>query len=173
VRGGENGSYRVVGIDPGLANLGLGAVEEERKQARLLGSVLLRTRSSDAGPVRLMALRDGVTAFLATHRPDAIVLEAQFFHRQKAVSFKVGQAFGIVLLCAADLGVPVFEYGPLQVKQALVGTGRADKGQVAFMVRALLEMPRQPSTDHEADALALALTHLQSRRLSAALTGRA
>lgn len=162
-----------MGIDPGLANLGLGAVEEERKQARLLGSLLLKTSSREAGPERLRALRDGVTAFLKAHRPDAIVLEAQFFHRQKDVSFKVGQAFGVVMLCAADLGVPVFEYGPLEVKQALVGTGRADKGQVAFMVRALLEMPRQPSTDHEADALALALTHLQSRRLRAAVNAHA
>lgn len=170
---GENGKYRVVGVDPGLANLGLGAVEEERKHARLLGSLLLRTSSRAAGPERLRSLRDGVTEFLTVHRPDALVLEAQFFHRQKAVSFKVGQAFGVVMLCAADLKVPVFEYGPLEVKQALVGTGRADKGQVAFMVRALLEMPRQPPTDHEADALALALTHLQSRRLSAFAHGPA
>lgn len=173
MRGGEGPTYRVVGVDPGLANLGLGAVEEERKRARLLGSVLLRTRSRDGGPERLSALRDGVTSFLTAHRPDALVLESQFFHRQKAVSFKVGQAFGVVMLCAADLGVPVFEYGPLEVKQALVGTGRADKHQVAFMVRALLELPRQPATDHEADALALALTHLQSRRLSVAANGRA
>lgn len=159
--------YRVVGIDPGLANLGLGAVEEERKQARLLGSTLLRTGSGDLAPKRLAALRDGVASFLSQHRPDAVAIESQYFHRQKATAFKVGQAYGVVLLCAADLGVPVFEYGPLEVKQALVGTGRASKGQVAFMVRALLELGRQPSTDHEADALALALTHLQSRRLGA------
>ncbi|HLV12626.1 MAG TPA: crossover junction endodeoxyribonuclease RuvC [Trueperaceae bacterium] len=166
-------AYRVVGVDPGLAHLGLGAVEEERRAARLLGSSLLTTSSRSSAPERLGALRDGVMAFLERHRPDALVIESQFFHRQKGTAFKVGQAFGVVMLCAADLGVPVHEYGPLEVKLALVGTGRADKGQVAFMVRALLELPRQPASDHEADALALALTHLQSRRLAAAARGHA
>ncbi len=164
--------YRVVGVDPGLAHLGLGAVEEARREARLLDSRLVKTSPSMSAPARLGALRDGVMAFLSEHRPDAVVLESQYFHRQKATSFKVGQAFGVVLLCAADLDLPVHEYGPLEVKQALVGTGRADKAQVGYMVRALLKLPRQPATDHEADALALALTHLQSRRLAAA-TGRA
>ncbi|HEX7039266.1 MAG TPA: crossover junction endodeoxyribonuclease RuvC [Trueperaceae bacterium] len=164
--------FRAVGVDPGLAHLGLGAVEEARPDARLLGSRLVTTSARLPASARLRALRDEVMAFLAEHRPDAVVLESQFFHRQKATSFKVGQAYGVVLLCAADLGLPVHEYGPLEVKQALVGTGRADKGQVAYMVRALLRLPRRPASDHEADALALALTHLQSRRL-AAVSGRA
>ena len=155
-------------MDPGLAHLGLGAVEEARKEARLLGSLLLTTSARLPTPQRLSEIRDGVQAFLAEHRPDALAVEAQFFHQQRGTSFKVGQAFGVVLLCAADMGLPVHEYGPLEVKQALVGTGRADKAQVAFMVRALLSLPRRPASDHEADALGLALTHLQSRRLAAA-----
>jgi len=155
-------------VDPGLAHLGLGAVEEARKDARLLGSRLLTTSARLPAPTRLRELRDGVMAFLVEHRPDAVAVESQYFHQQRGTSFKVGQAFGVVLLCAADLGLPVHEYGPLEVKQALVGSGRADKGQVAYMVRALLALPRRPASDHEADALALALTHLQSRRLAAA-----
>lgn len=158
-------TYRVVGVDPGLANLGMGAVEEAGKQPRLLDSQLLRTSPRMPQADRLRLIRDSVAAFIAAQRPDAVVIEGQFFHQQKAVAFKVGQAFGVVMLCAADLGVPVFEYGPLQVKQTLVGTGRADKAQVAYMVRALLTLPATPASDHVSDAIALALTHLQSRRI--------
>src|SRR5690606_23322572 len=111
-------AYRVVGIDPGLANLGLGAVEEARNEPRLLGSLLLKTSARDDQSSRLQAIRDQVDGFLELHRPDALAIEGQFFHHQRAAAFKVGQAFGVVMLCAADRGVPVFEYGPLQVKQA-------------------------------------------------------
>ncbi len=159
--------YRVVGIDPGLANLGLGAVEETRHDVRLLGSLLLKTPAREQHGVRLQSIRDQVDGFLKLHRPDALAIEGQYFHHQKAAAFKVGQAFGVVMLCAADLGVPVHEYGPLQVKQTLVGNGRADKAQVAYMVRALLGLTATPTVDHVSDALGLALTHLQSRRLAA------
>ena len=158
-------AYRVVGVDPGLANLGMGAVEEVGKQSRLLDALLLKTSPRTLQPERLRSIRDAVTAFLLDTMPQALVIEGQFFHHQKAAAFKVGQSFGVVMLCAADLGVPVFEYGPLQVKQTLVGTGRADKAQVAYMVRALLNLPKAPESDHVADAIALALTHLQSRRI--------
>ncbi len=96
----------------------------------------------------------------------ALAIEGQFFHHQRDVAFRVGQAVGVVLLAAAQRDLPVFEYGPMLVKQSLVGTGGAAKAQVAFMVRALLNLPKEPGTSHEADALALALTHLQSRRVS-------
>ena len=158
-------AYRVVGVDPGLANLGMGAVEEVGKQPRLLDALLLKTSPRTMQPERLRSIRDAVTAFLLDTMPQALVIEGQYFHHQKAAAFKVGQSFGVVMLCAADLGVPVFEYGPLQVKQTLVGTGRADKAQVAYMVRALLNLPKAPESDHVADAIALALTHLQSRRI--------
>lgn len=157
---------RVVGIDPGLANLGLGAVEEAGGEPRLLGSLLLKTSARDSSASRLLKLRLAVVEFLGQHRPQAIAVEGQFFHHQREVAFKVGQAVGIVLLSAAEAGVEVFEYGPLQVKQALVGSGRADKAQVAFMVRALLKLNATPASDHVADALALALTHLQHRRIA-------
>jgi len=161
----KSDTYRVVGVDPGLANLGMGAVEEVGKQPRLLDSLMLKTSSRTLQPERLRIIRDSVTAFMEAQRPHAVVIEGQFFHQQKAVAFKVGQAFGVVMLCAADLGVPVYEYGPLQVKQTLVGTGRADKAQVAYMVRALLALPAAPVSDHVTDAIALALTHLQARRI--------
>jgi len=169
VRGGSraegDSAFRVVGVDPGLANLGIGAIEEQRKEARLLGSLLIATKAGEEQGERLRKIRDQVQGFLELHRPDALAIEGQFFHHQKAAAFKVGQAFGVVRLCAADLGLPVFEYGPLKVKQALVGNGRADKAQVAYMVRALLKLGTTPTVNHVSDALALALTHLQSRRI--------
>ncbi|MEJ2288901.1 MAG: crossover junction endodeoxyribonuclease RuvC [Deinococcales bacterium] len=169
-RSPEARPYRVVGVDPGIANLGLGAIEEVRRDARLLASEVVRTRAADAQAERLLELRDAVAAFLDAHRPDALAIEGQFFHQQRDVSFRVGQAYGVVLLTAAERGVPVYEYGPMQVKQALVGTGRAQKAQVGFMVRALLGLDRAVANHHASDALALALTHLHSRRVSSRLT---
>lgn len=161
--------YRVVGVDPGIANLGLGAIEEARRDARLLASDVIRTSPREAQAARLLKLREAVAAFLDAHTPDALAIEGQFFHQQRDVSFRVGQAYGIVLLTAAERGVPVFEYGPMQVKQALVGTGRAQKAQVTFMVRALLGLERSLADHHASDALALALTHLHSRRMATQL----
>jgi crossover junction endodeoxyribonuclease RuvC len=155
----------VVGLDPGLANLGLGAVREEGRTPRWLGSRLVVTHSRSSQSDRLARIYDEVSGFFAQHRPDAVAIEGQYFHRQKDTAFKVGQAVGVVLLAAERLGVPVHEYGPMEVKQALVGTGRASKDQVAFMVRGLLELPAGPASHHVADALALALTHLSARRL--------
>ncbi len=162
----EAEAFRVVGIDPGIANLGLGAIEEVRREARLLGVEWVRTSSRRPQTERLVHLRDAVASFLDAHRPDAVAIEGQFFHHQRDVAFRVGQAFGLVIVAAADRGVPVFEYGPMQVKQALVGTGRAHKDQVGFMVRALLKLPATPDSHHVADALALALTHLHGRRVN-------
>lgn len=157
--------YRVVGVDPGIANLGLGAVEEIGRELRLLGSDLVRTSSRLPAASRLLSLSRAVSSFIDLHEPTAIAIEGQFFHHQRDVAFRVGQAVGVVLLAAAERDLPVFEYGPMSVKQALVGTGRASKAQVAFMVRALLHLPKEPGTSHEADAIALALTHIQSRRI--------
>lgn len=164
-RAASGAALRVIGVDPGLANLGLGAVEEDHPGARLLGSTLVTTSSRAAQAERLLALRAAFRDFLVTYRPHAVAIEGQYFHRQREVAFRVGQAVGVVLLTAAEADVPVFEYGPMQVKQALVGTGKADKAQVAYMVRALLSMSQTPASSHVADALALALTHLQSRRI--------
>lgn len=155
----------IVGIDPGLANLGLGAVREQRRQFACLASELVTTTSKQEAARRLQKIHEAVSAFLEQHQPDAIALEGQFFHHQRAAAFKVGQAVGVVLLAAAEQRIPVFEYGPLQVKQTLVGTGRADKQQVLFMVRGMLELPAGRVSHHVGDALALALTHLSFRRI--------
>lgn len=158
---------RVLGVDPGLANLGLGAIEEVRREAHLLGSTLITTSPRQDQSERLLTLRRELLAFIALHEPDVMAIEGQFLRRQPQTSFLVGQAVGVVLVTAAEVGLPTFEYGPEAVKRSLVGNGRADKAQVAFMVRALLKLTSVPEANHETDAIALALTHLHARRLGA------
>ena len=157
----------VVGLDPGLANLGLGAVREVGREVTCLGSQLVRTTPAQTQAERLETLYNAVSDFLKAHRPDILAVEGQYFHRQREVSFKVGQAFGVCLLAAEQQGIAVVEYGPMQVKQALVGSGRASKAQVSYMVRAMLGLRETPESHHVADALALALTHLSARQLQA------
>lgn len=157
---------RIVGVDPGLANLGLGAVESAGPRVRFLGCEVVRTRADREEGERLSAVFEATTAFLAAHAPVAVAIEDQFFGRQRQASSKVAQALGVVRLAAHRLGVPAFGYGPSQVKQALVGSGRADKDQVAYMVRALLGLATAPGDSHVSDALALALTHWSAHRVS-------
>jgi len=163
----DDSPLRVIGVDPGLANLGFGIVEEVRREARYVAGEVVTTGSRTPQPERLRRLRQEFLTLIEQHRPHAVAIEGQFFHHQREVAFKVGQAVGVLLVTAAEAGLPVHEYGPMQVKQALVGTGRAGKDQVAFMVRALLKLQATPGNAHVADALAIALTHLQSRRLLA------
>lgn len=149
----------VLGVDPGLANLGLGLVEGNSRRATHLHHVCINTRSDMAMPARLHILYQAVHELLRTHQPAAVAIEEQRLKKQADVSFKVGQAYGVVLLACAQANVAVHSYGPMQVKKALVGTGRADKEQVIYMVKASLGI-RELSNNHAADALALALTHL-------------
>jgi crossover junction endodeoxyribonuclease RuvC len=158
----------VMGIDPGLANLGLGVVREDGKTPVHLHSQTVQTSSTQTTPQRLAFIYQAVHQAFALHQPQALALEGQFFQAQHAMTaFKVGEAVGVVLLAAAEHGVPVFEYSPKAVKQALVGTGNASKEQVIYMVRATLALPTNPTSSHSADALALALAHLASRRVVA------
>ena len=165
VTSGRQENLIVVGLDPGLANLGLGAIRESGKEVTHLGSTLVRTSSRSEQAKRLATIYAEMTDFLKTHRPDVLAIEGQYFHRQRDVAFKVGQSLGVCLLVAQQQGVETVEYGPMQVKQALVGTGRASKAQVSYMVRAMLNLTQTPESHHVADALALALTHLSARQL--------
>lgn len=149
----------VLGIDPGLANLGLGLIEGDARRAKHLYHVCLTTESAWLMPRRLHYLHDEVTRLLGEYRPDAVAIEDQILRKQADVAFKVGQAFGVVQLACAQAGVPVHAYGPMQVKKTLVGAGRAEKEQVIYMVKAQLGI-RELFNNHAADALALALTHL-------------
>lgn len=156
---------RVLGIDPGLANLGLGVIEGDPRKAICLHHQTVVTPPKQDMSERLLVLFEATSALLAEFSPQAVAIEEQFLGRQAGTSFKVGQAFGVVLLACVQANVPVHGYGPMAVKQALVGTGRADKTQVIYMVKASLGL-RNLSNNHAADALALALTHLSSLHTS-------
>lgn len=163
------GGMIVLGIDPGLANLGIGLVEGDVRKARHLHHVCLTTESAWLMPRRLQYIHEEVSRLIAEYQPDAVAIEDQILRRQADVAFKVGQAFGVVQLACAQAGVPIHAYGPMQVKKSLVGAGRADKEQVIYMVKATLGI-RDLFNNHAADALALALTHLahQPMRTAAA-----
>ncbi len=154
-----------MGVDPGLANLGIGVVEGDGRRQHHLFHDCLRSDSQTPLADRLLAVHQAVGAALQRFSPDAVALEEQFLRRQADVAFKVGQACGVIELACAQAEVPVYRYGPMQVKSALVGAGRADKAQVIYMVGALLGQ-RELGTHHAADALALALTHLASCQLA-------
>jgi len=161
----------VLGIDPGLANLGIGIVEGDARRARHIHHVCVYTESADVMPRRLLYLHQELTRLIDLHQPEAVAIEGQFLRRQADVAFKVGQAVGVVQLACAQAGLTVHPYGPMQVKQALVGHGRADKDQVIYMVKASLGL-REIGSTHAADALALALTHLAQQPMQRALATR-
>jgi crossover junction endodeoxyribonuclease RuvC len=153
----------VLGIDPGTAATGYGIVERAGSRLRVLDYGCLETQPAQALAVRLMAIHQSVTQLIALHRPQMVGVERLFFNRNVQTAFAVGQARGVVLLAAAQGGVPVFEYGPHEVKMAVTGYGRADKRQVQRMVQAVLGMDALPRPDDAADALAVAICLAHAR----------
>ncbi|HEY7598590.1 MAG TPA: crossover junction endodeoxyribonuclease RuvC [Candidatus Limnocylindrales bacterium] len=147
----------VLGIDPGTAATGYGIVERSGSRLRALEYGCVETEPAQALAVRLMAIHRAVGALIEAHRPSMVGVERLFFNRNVQTAFAVGQARGVVLLAAAEAGVPVFEYGPHEVKMAVTGYGRADKQQVQRMVQVVLGMDALPRPDDAADALAVAI----------------
>ena len=147
----------VLGIDPGTAALGYGIVEATRGQLREIDHGCLETSPDTPLPERLLAIHGVVDELLATHAPDLAAVERLFFSRNVQTAFGVGQARGVVLLAAAQHGVPVVEATPNEVKSAIAGYGAADKEQVQRMVQVVLGMAERPRPDDAADALAIAV----------------
>jgi len=154
---------RVLGLDPGTARMGWGVVEGER-DPRLVAYGTLTTPAGQPLAGRLYSLFCALREIVARHQPDEAALEELFFARNVRTAFAVGQARGAALVTLAEAGLPVYEYSPLEVKQAVTGYGRAEKAQVQEMVRALLSMEEVPRPDDAADALAVALCHFHSAR---------
>ena len=150
----------VLGIDPGISNLGLGVVAREGQRYQYLWGQLVRTTHGDPAPLRVGQIHQAVRAVLHRFEPQAIAVEEQFFYRQNELAYKIGWAMGAVMVASHEAGIPLVGYGPMKIKQAVVGFGHADKAQVAFMVRAVLGMKENPRPTHVADALAIALAHL-------------
>lgn len=147
----------VLGIDPGTAALGYGIVESTHGQLRAVDHGVLSTSPDLALPQRLLAVHGLVASLLGAHEPALLAVERLFFSRNAQTAFAVGQARGVVLLAAAQAGVPVVEATPNEVKSAVAGYGAADKEQVQRMVQVVLGMAEPPRPDDAADALAIAV----------------
>ena len=157
----------VLGIDPGTAATGYGIVEREGSRLRAIDYGCFETLAADELPRRLLHIHQAVSELIAEHRPALVGVERLFFNRNVQTAFAVGQARGVVLLAAAQAGVPVFEYGPHEVKMAVTGYGRAGKAQVQRMVQVVLNMPVLPRPDDAADALAVAICLAHAQRPAA------
>ena len=149
---------RILGVDPGTALLGYGVVEGERDPV-LCAYGVVETRPDRPMPDRLVFLFDHLSDLISLHHPDVMAVEQLFFARNVTTAIAVGQARGVALLAAARLGVPIAEYSPSEVKHAVVGYGKADKGQIQEMVRLILRLDQVPHPDDAADALAVAICH--------------
>lgn len=165
----------VLGIDPGLANTGYGVVARrggrDGREGRLVAidGGVVQTRAGVPTERRLTGVYERVDALLAEHEPAGVALEELYFGQNVRTAFAVGQARGVVMLAAGQRGVPCTSYTPQQVKHAVCGSGRAGKEQVARMVAALLSLESPPVPDHAADALAVAICHLNCAPLARAL----
>jgi crossover junction endodeoxyribonuclease RuvC len=147
----------VLGIDPGTAQTGYGLVERTGSRLRAIDYGSLETPAAMALPQRLLLIQDGLIELIETHRPDLVAVERLYFNKNVQTALAVGQARGVALLTAAKYSLPVHEYGPSEVKMAVTGHGRAEKGQVQRMVQTVLGLAVLPRPDDAADALAIAI----------------
>jgi crossover junction endodeoxyribonuclease RuvC len=165
----ESQGVIVLGIDPGLANTGYGVVTRRGGRLVALDGGVIQTVGAVAQERRLADIHAAVEGLLEEHAPDAMALEQLYFGQNVRTAFAVGQARGVVMLAAGQRGVPCASYTPQQVKGAVCGSGRAQKDQVARMVKVLLGLAEEPRQDHAADALAVAICHANSAPLVSAL----
>ena len=152
----------IIGIDPGYAIVGYGVIGYDRCRYTTIDYGAVTTPAKTDFSERLELIYDGVTELLEQHRPDCMAVEQLFFNTNSKTAIDVAQARGVVLLAAKKHSVPVIGYTPLQVKQAVVGYGRAEKNQVMEMTKLLLGLKAVPKPDDTADALALAICHAHS-----------
>ena len=163
----------IMGVDPGLSSTGYGVVEKEGDRLKPLAFGGITTSSRESLSSRIDKIYREVRELIERYRPDLLVLEELFFNTNARSAMVVGQARGGILLAAAHSGIEVEEYTPLQVKLSLVGHGRADKGQVKYMVRNLLSLEEDIGSSHASDALALAICHAHSSKMRERLGGAA
>ena len=154
---------RILGIDPGYATTGFGLVHGERANVQLLQYGAITTPAGMAFELRLQMLYNDMVSLIDQAKPDAIAIEELFFGHNVTTGIGVAHGRGVILLAAAQAMVPVYEYKPMQVKQAVVGYGNASKHQVMDMTRRLLHLDSVPRPDDAADAIAIALCHARSR----------
>ncbi|MGE5543652.1 MAG: crossover junction endodeoxyribonuclease RuvC [Bacillota bacterium] len=159
----------VLGIDPGTALIGFGLVAKKSGGLTAVDHGVIRTPAGADIALRLVQIHEQVKELIERYQPDAVAVEELFFHRNAKTFSSVSQARGALILTVAQCGIKVFEYTPLQVKQAVVGYGKAEKDQVQKMVKAILKMDEVVRPDDAADALACAICHIHSYRGEAGL----
>jgi crossover junction endodeoxyribonuclease RuvC len=155
---------RILGIDPGTGILGFGVIDITKGKAQLVDGGVIRTPVKEDDAVRLQTIYEELTDIIAQNKPEIMSVEKLFFAQNVTTAMTVAQARGVVLLCGKQAGLELFEYTPLQIKQALTGYGRADKKQMQEMVKVILGLKEVPKPDDCADALAAAICHSMTHK---------
>ena len=158
---------RILGIDPGLAIVGFGVIDKQKNKTEVIDYGVIRTPKEDTLPIRLEKVYKGMCELIDKYKPEQVAIEELFFNTNITTGIAVAEARGVILLACINKGCKLFEYTPLQIKQALTGNGRADKQQVQYMVKAILRLKAVPKPDDAADGLAAALCHSQTNLLLA------
>ena len=153
---------RIIGIDPGYAIVGYGIIDYSSNHFSVVDYGAVTTKAHTPFDSRLSTIYDGLTQLISMYKPDAMSIEKLFFNTNTTTAIDVAQARGVIVLAAAQGGLDIAEYTPLQVKQSVVGYGRAEKKQVQEMPRLMLNLKSVPKPDDTADALALAICHAHS-----------
>ena len=156
----------ILGIDPGYAIVGIGVLEYKNGKFRPIEYNAITTAAQFSQSLRLKIIYEEIGAYLDKYTPSAVAIEELFFNSNQKTAIAVAQARGVLVAQTAVRGIPIYEYTPLQIKQALTGYGRADKKQIQEMVKRLLNLKKIPKPDDAADALAVALTHSNTSRFS-------
>ena len=150
---------RILGIDPGYAIVGWGVLDYSNNKFTPIDFGAVTTEAGTPFELRLERIYDDVTAIIERYRPESMAIEKLFFNNNAKTAIDVSQARGVTLLAAVKQGIDIFEYTPLQVKQSVVGYGRAEKKQIIYMTRLILKLDSDPRPDDTADALAAAICH--------------
>lgn len=155
---------RILGIDPGIAIMGYGVIDFDGNKVKVLENGVITTSSKSRTPQRLDILYKNLNEIIMDFNPDEFAIEELFFNQNVKTAITVGHARGVQILCAQENNLPIYEYTPLQIKQAITGYGRASKCQMQKTVTTLLNLKEIPKPDDAADALSVALCHALSQR---------
>ena len=154
----------VIGIDPGLATVGFGVIRTEKNNITPVSYGVIRTSAEKQSPQRLLEIYPEVNTLFGKYVPSAVAVEKLFFNKNVTNAMSVSEARGVIVLAAGQNHIPVFEYTPNEVKQAITGSGRADKKQMQEMIKRLLNLDEIPRPDDAADGLSIALCHINIMR---------
>lgn len=154
----------ILGIDPGTATTGYGVVSKKGSRIHCMTYGVIKTPAGKPIGLRLQSIYEGICALMDRHTPEVIVIEHLFFGKNTTNALSVGRTVGVAMLAASQRNIPIVEYKPMEVKLSVVGYGHADKEQVQFMIRQILELAETPKPDDAADALALCITHAHASR---------